>query len=136
MPRPNRPQPKCQPSTREPVAQTEASAALLTSRATVVAGCVHGLIPFEDEKQPANEQEAALNEQRRLFYVAITRCTEQLVLSSFTTIPKNVAYRIGARVIRGRPQIAKTIASQFWAELGPDAPARQSGNDWRQSDFA
>ncbi|HLX26887.1 MAG TPA: ATP-dependent helicase [Casimicrobiaceae bacterium] len=108
----------------------------LTSRATVVAGCVHGLIPFEDERQSANEQEAALNEQRRLFYVAITRCTERLVLSSFTMIPKNVAYRIGARVVRGRAQIGRTIASQFWAELGPDAPARQSGNDWRQSDFA
>lgn len=108
----------------------------LTSRATIVSGCVHGLIPFEDDRQPANEQDAALKEQRRLFYVAITRCTERLVLSSFTRIPKNVAYKIGARVTRGRSQIARTIASQFWAELGPNAPARRSGNDWREGGFA
>jgi len=108
----------------------------LTSRATIVSGCVHGLIPFEDHRQPADEQEATLKEQRRLFYVAMTRCTESLVLSSFTRIPKNTAYRIGARVMRGKSQIVRTIASRFWEELGPNAPVRRAGNDWRQNGFA
>lgn len=54
----------------------------LTSRAVIVAGCIQGLIPFQDFDAPYDEQQAILAEQRRLFYVAITRCTEILVISS------------------------------------------------------
>jgi superfamily I DNA/RNA helicase len=108
----------------------------LTSKATIVSGCVHGLIPFQDDDQSENEQEAALKEQRRLFYVAITRCTEKLVLSSFTRIQRKLAYKIGARVGWGRSPVAKTISSLFWGELGPHAPAAKSGNDWRDAGFA
>jgi len=45
----------------------------LTTRVTIVAGCTQGLIPFHKSDTPPVEQEAVLREQRRLFYVAITR---------------------------------------------------------------
>jgi len=93
----------------------------LTSRVVIVAGCIRGLILFEDRDETEDEQAAILLEQRRLFYVAITRCTEILVLSSALRLQRNFAFAIGAR-IQGWWNPAKTIASQFLAELGPQAP--------------
>ena len=39
----------------------------LTSKVAIVSGCVQGLVPFQDDDQSENEQEAILKEQRRLF---------------------------------------------------------------------
>ena len=44
----------------------------LTSRVAIVSACTHGLIPFAKDGETVNEAAATLNEQRRLFYVAIT----------------------------------------------------------------
>jgi superfamily I DNA/RNA helicase len=102
----------------------------LTSRVAIVAGCIQGLIPFQDFDRPQDEQQAILAEQRRLFYVAITRCTEILVMSSARTLERDMAYRIGARVRPGGGVLATAIASQFLAELGPQAPAPEAGVNW------
>ncbi len=98
----------------------------LTSRAVIVCGCIEGLIPFRKDDEPPAEQERILQEQRRLFYVAITRCTEILMLSSFVTIETATAFKIGAKT-RGRGRTASTIASRFLSELGPTLPASVSG---------
>ena len=102
----------------------------LTSRVTIVAGCTQGLIPFQDDDEPLAEQAAILHEQRRLFYVAITRCTETLVVSSAVRMERQLAWRIGARLRSGRSRVGATIASQFIDELGPTAPATRSGQEW------
>ncbi len=95
----------------------------LTSRATIVAGCTQGLIPFQDDDEPPAELAAVLQEQRRLFYIAITRCTEMLVLSSAVRMERQLAWKIGARLRPGRSRVGATMASQFIDELGPTAPA-------------
>jgi superfamily I DNA/RNA helicase len=100
----------------------------LTSRAVVVCGCVDGLIPFRDDEATALEQDEIMREQRRLFYVAITRCTEVLLLSSFRQIQASFAFKIGARA-RGRGQTLITVASPFVSELGPSAPRTVRGAD-------
>ena len=102
----------------------------LTSRVTIVAGCTQGLIPFQDVDEPPAEQAAVLQEQRRLFYVAITRCTEMLVLSSAVRMERQLAWKIGARLRAGRSRVGATIASQFIDELGPTAPTARSGQEW------
>ena len=108
----------------------------LTSRIAVVAGCTHGLIPFQDKEQPQVEQDAVLQEQRRLFYVAITRCTEVLVLSSAARMERQLAWKIGAQLQPGRSNVGTTIASQFIDELGPTAPASRTGDEWTASGYA
>lgn len=108
----------------------------LTSKVAIISGCVQGLVPFQDDDQPENEREAILKEQRRLFYVAMTRCTERLVLSSFIRIQRKLAYKIGAKLPWGRSPVARTIASEFWSELGPSAPAPKAGADWQAAEFA
>ena len=98
----------------------------LTADLVAVLGCIEGLIPTLTGDTPV-EQAASLEEQRRLFYVAITRTRQVLILSSVTQLRRNLAYRMGAQV-RGRsPVNAATIASRFLAELGPSRPAAVLG---------
>lgn len=108
----------------------------LTSRVTIVSGCTHGLIPFVNFDESPDEAAATLLEQRRLFYVAITRCSETLVVSSVIRMRRDFAWKIGARVAPGRGADAPTIASQFIDELGPSAPASKRGAAWAQSGYA
>lgn len=98
----------------------------LTADLVAVVGCIEGLVPTLADGTPA-ERAASLEEQRRLFYVAITRTRRVLILSSATQLRRNLAHRMGAQV-RGRsPVNATTIASRFLAELGPSRPAAVLG---------
>ncbi len=96
----------------------------------VVTGCIEGLIPNRKEDLPFEEQMRYVEEQRRLFYVAITRPKKTLVLSSVLTLPRNLAHKIGAYVEGGDQYSADTIASTFLAELGPQCPRPVLGSEW------
>ena len=111
----------------------------LTSRVTIITGCSQGLIPFEPielEKEPPDQRLFREQEQRRLFYVAITRCTETLVVSSFARVAHTVAKQLNVRVVNSTKAVGSTIASQFISELGPAAPASRSGQDWLSANYA
>jgi ATP-dependent DNA helicase UvrD/PcrA len=94
----------------------------LTSRVVIVMGCNEGLIPRIDYDDPPAEQKRSLEEQRRLFYVALTRTTETLILSSIAHIPMAHALQMGLGVQGGG-------ASQFIAQLGPSKPQAISGDE-------
>lgn len=106
----------------------------LTSKAVIVAGCIEGLIPSLDADHTPVEAVANLEEQRRLFYVAITRCREVMVLSSVIQLEKSMAYKIGAKV-RGGGSVGSTITSRFVSELGPSAPRPKNGPTWVRDGF-
>jgi len=55
----------------------------------------------------AQEQQETLQEQRRLFYVAITRPTDVLVLSSITSLPRNIAPKMKRDTVGGNRSIWK-----------------------------
>ncbi len=100
----------------------------LTADLVVVLACIDGLVPsIRDDLTPA-ERDRALEEQRRLFYVAITRTRGTLVLSSVAFLPRDLAHRMRARVGPGGPTHAQTIASRFLTELGPSRPQTALGN--------
>ena len=103
----------------------------LTSKVVIVAGCIEGLIPTIAREGTLVEQQASLQEQRRLFYVAMTRASDILAFSSVTRMPRDFAYKVGAQV-RGA---GGTIASRFLGELGPSAPAPKSGTRWQATGF-
>jgi DNA helicase II / ATP-dependent DNA helicase PcrA len=94
----------------------------LTADLVVVMGCLNGLILFIPDGLAIEEQVRAREEQRRLFYVALTRARRTLVLSSVTRLPRDLAHKMGARVHGGGVDWARTMASPFLAELGPDRP--------------
>lgn len=94
----------------------------LTANMVIVVGCIEGLIPFIRQDATDEERSRDLEEQRRLFYVAITRPRQTLVLSSITQLPRDLAHRMGARVGSGGRTSANTIASRFLSELGSERP--------------
>jgi len=98
----------------------------LTADLVVVTGCIEGLIPTLPRDAASQEEQRSLEEQRRLFYVAITRTRQTLVLSSVTRLPRADAHRMGARV-QGNRHHTPTITSRFLNELGPSRPAAVTG---------
>ncbi len=83
----------------------------LTADLVVVCGCLQGLIPHIDTDASQQEQQLSVEEQRRLFYVAITRTRQTLVLSSVTGLPAATAFKMRARTRRTFAGTASTITS-------------------------
>lgn len=104
----------------------------LTADHVIVTGCIEGLIPaVPDNDLSFAEEERLREEQRRLFYVAITRPRKTLVLSSVLCLPRGLAHQMRARVTGGNREVADTIASTFISELGPQCPGPVFGPGWR-----
>ncbi len=103
----------------------------LTSKVAIIASIVDSLIPNVDTDLPLNDQERTLREQRRLFYVAVTRPREILVLSSPARISAPMAPQIGVRL----SQQGRTLPSRFLREIGVGHQTK-SGNSWTDSNFS
>lgn len=103
----------------------------LTAKCVVVVGCVAGALPTVKPGLSSAAQLQAIEEQRRLFYVAITRTKQTLVLSSAASAPYGEAMQMGLTVARRWGPSAVLQASPFMSELGVQAPTALSGNQWR-----
>jgi len=107
----------------------------LTAALGVVADCMSGALPTITANS-ATERDAQYQEQRRLFYVAITRATSALVISSASTLALRDAMASGVtiqgRSFHGGTVVARTSMSPFVRELGPTAPAAITTVEWRQ----
>jgi superfamily I DNA/RNA helicase len=102
----------------------------LTADHVFIPGCVGGLIPSNPGDLPFEEEMRFREEQRRLFYVAITRARRTLVLSSTSTLPRTFAHRMRAPVVGGDSVNGLTIASSFLSELGGTCPQPVQGRQW------
>lgn len=103
----------------------------LTADLVVLAGLVEGIVPRVDADVPPLEQEAQREEQRRLFFVGITRTTRVLVFSTYSQLDAAAAFRL--QVARGQRVHGggfRTFASTFLDELGDGLPEAVRGQDW------
>ena len=105
----------------------------LTSLVVFVMSVLEGIIPTLSDSLTEAEQMKAIEEQRRLFYVAITRASEQLVVSSCRTMQTATAFNTRVRVSDNRNGYSRTISSRFLRELGPEAPMPVEGTTWLHS---
>lgn len=113
----------------------------LTSPVVYVAGVVDGIVPTLPTAGRATDAqiEAAVEEQRRLLYVAVTRASSQLVLSYSSKMELGLAMSLRVQVemskIRksGDVKVVSTIASRYLRELGDDAPRVIAGTTWLES---
>ena len=107
----------------------------LTSKFVVVTTCIEGILPFRKPNAEEAEREDILKEQRRLFYVAITRCSKSLVISSIDFINRNFAQRNRINLPNNERWILPAVASKFIGELGPRAPMTLRGTDWAERGY-
>ena len=109
----------------------------LSSPVVVIAGCIEGLLPAApDEDKTPDEQQADLEEQRRLFYVGLTRVKANpasnqpgtLLLTYSRTMTLADAMQSGIRPARVSYGDAFVNASRFVREMGPALPRPVSGS--------
>lgn len=105
----------------------------LTADLVVIAGCSQGLVPHIKRDGNQADRERSLEEQRRLFYVVLTRTRKTLVLSSVKQLPRDLAHRMGAIVSGGNRNYAGLEASQFLGELGSARPRTVTGQTFLAS---
>ncbi|MBD2769649.1 ATP-dependent helicase [Hymenobacter sp. BT664] len=104
----------------------------LTSKCAIVVGCNAGILPRIRQSETQLEQAFSIEEQRRLFYVAITRTTDTLVISSAALMPMQEARRGGVEFNRTDGNIALLRMSPFIRQLGPNAHV-QAAQEWREA---
>ena len=104
----------------------------LTAELVVLAGLVDGVMPRITAGDPVEEQRAQLEEQRRVFFVGMTRTTRILVFSSYSTLSADIALGLQAR--RGKydwkNKTYTTFATPFLEETGNALPAAIRGQAW------
>ena len=101
----------------------------------IICTCIDELIPSDMSSLGETELQRRLEEQRRLFYVAITRCKNEpmvypgtLILSSCRAMDGVEALRQG---IPSRPDQARSLRpSRFLRELGQRQPRSIYGGDY------
>lgn len=101
----------------------------LTARMVVIANCLEGCIPYIDDYTSEQEKQNALAEQERLFFVALTRTTNILVISSTAIMRRGDVARLSVMPGAGS-YWSETQPSRFISMLGPDAPAPIIGEDY------
>ena len=107
----------------------------LTSKVVIVTACVNELFPTIRRDLTPQELSDNIREQRRLFYVTVTRCTDVLVLSSFIRIGGRDVWKCGIPMRLDGSFYRSMVASPFIKELGPSAPTVRSGEDWKASGY-
>lgn len=103
----------------------------LTADVVAVCGCIHGLLPrlYNASKTVLSEDDHR-EEQRRLFYVALTRTRDYLLLSSAEQIPRDVAHKMGlGELLKGWWPL-RTSVSAFVTDLQPSLPPVSSSTDF------
>ena len=108
----------------------------LSAPVTIIAGCVDGLLPKQpDADLPEAERVAFLEEQRRLFYVGISRVKASpkegkpgtLILTYAQQMLLRSAMAAGISPASVSYGDARLIASRFIREMGPAAPRPIAG---------
>lgn len=99
----------------------------LSAKLVILTSMIDQLIPFLPNTIEAGMRDTVIQEARRLFYVAITRCKSsneydgRLVISSFLSIPGVEALQMG---VGANPRAdLRTMSSRFITEFGAICPA-------------
>jgi len=102
----------------------------LEAKMVIVVNCLEGCIPHIDKKYDSEQQKQEdLAEQERLFFVALTRTTNILLLSSTGIMRRGDAARMNVSTATER-YWPETQPSRFIDMLGPKAPRPESGEDY------
>lgn len=105
----------------------------LSAKLVILTSMIDPLIPFLPNTLDPDKIEPTIQEARRLFYVAITRCKAshdydgRLVISTFLSIPGIEALQMGIGANPNRD--LRTITTRFVNDFGQISPAPKRGNE-------
>lgn len=102
----------------------------LTADLSIITGVIEGLIPRVNRNISEAENLRLAEEQRRLFYVAITRHKSEILISSVREIPKELGHQLGQPVARNRRSTTPAITSTFLSEMERHLPVAVRGEQW------
>lgn len=108
----------------------------LTSPVVYLSGMVDGIVPTLKSGLTEEQYERAVEEQRRLTYVAVTRAAQELTISYSAWMNLAFARSQGVHVAEGKIRRrggelwAPTIPSRYLTEFGPSAPRPLVGTTW------
>ncbi len=103
----------------------------LTAKLVIVTGFANQMIPFIAEGLTPAQFNRSMQEQRRLFFVALTRAKQYLVLSSPKLMRPVEASQMNLYLPRFGQHWVRTAPSPFATQLGRQAPDRATnGDDW------
>ncbi len=94
----------------------------LEANLVIISSCIDGLIPRIDKDKTPYEQQQELEENRRLFYVGITRTKNVLILSSILFMNAAMAKQMNIEHKMVKEGLAKVQSSRFLGELGSFGP--------------
>ena len=126
-------------ATREPFESDEAhdlqvatlwGAKGVTAEHVYVLGLCEEALPGERRPEYPGTDEDFLEEQRRLFYVSITRSKRTLVLSRAKRIRRGEASRLGLSVSGGNRHWANLTMCPFLRDIMPGLPEAEDGESW------
>lgn len=105
----------------------------LSAKLVILTSMIDSLIPFLPNSLEQNQKELTIQEARRLFYVAITRCKAsddyegRLVISSFLSIPGVEALQMGVGAYPRND--LRTRTTRFVNDFGRISPLPKRGNE-------
>lgn len=103
----------------------------LTAKLVIVTGFAGGLLPFVRDGLTPAASHRCMQEQRRLFFVALTRATQCLVLSSAKLFKPLEASEMSLAFPRYGRHWVRSAPSPFASQLGPAAPgSAENGDEW------
>jgi DNA helicase-2/ATP-dependent DNA helicase PcrA len=101
----------------------------LTAKMVVIVNCLEGCIPYIGEYDSEEDKQKDLAEQERLFFVALTRTTNILLISSTGIMRRGDVARMSVMPGAGW-YWSETQPSHFIDMLGPEAPIPQLGEEY------
>lgn len=107
----------------------------LGAKFVILSSMVDRLMPFRKDELTDVEMEKTIEEQRRLFYVALTRCKAsneyqgRLIISSFTNMVGVEALRMGMGPVANINNTYSVSATRFIADFRQTSPVPIKGVD-------
>jgi len=100
-----------------------------TAKMLIIVNCMEGCIPFIGDYESEEEKQEGLAEQERMFFVALTRTTRILVISSVGIMRRGDVARMSMVAPTGW-YWSPTMPSRFINMLGQAAPCPVNGDDY------
>ena len=102
----------------------------VTAEHVYILGVCEEALPGERRDEYPGTEAEYVDEQRRLFYVSITRAKKTLAISRARRVRRGLAYQLGLGLTPGRQFWAQLRMSPFFHDIMNVLPNAVPGEEW------